>query len=369
MKPRPFVTLLGQKLSWYSTKVRAYLLFKGIDFFEESPTLITYYWTIRRRFGDPAMPALILPDGEWLQDSTLIIERLETLHPTPPIVPANPVQRFVAGLLELWADEFWHIGAVHTRWSYPEQNYPLWEAEMGRGFAPWLPAWLQRALARMPKKMMLDYLPLLGIVPAQIPLIDRWIARQLDALEAHFATMPYLLGSRPTIADFALFGPLDGHIYRDVSSRAALIDARPHLHAWIQRLSTRKPQPWPGELPDTDTIPPTLEPLLRDLLFEMTPYLDGICRELRAILPGLATGTRLPRMTAQITFPFADGRQFRQGMPYALWMTQRLLDQWRALPEDEAARVAATLGRYGGDAFLALDIPRLQRSGLHAVVG
>ena len=61
---RPFVTLFGQQLSWYSTKVRAYLKFKGIDFYEESPTLVTYYWTIARRFGNPAMPAV--PQGHAL---------------------------------------------------------------------------------------------------------------------------------------------------------------------------------------------------------------------------------------------------------------------------------------------------------------
>jgi glutathione S-transferase len=363
---RPFVTLYGQQLSWYSTKVRAYLKFKGIDFYEESPTLVTYYWTIPRRFGDPAMPAVVLPDGEWLQDSSLIIERLEAMYPEPSIVPADPLLRFSAGLLELWADEFWHVAAVHTRWSYPEQNYPLWEAEMGRGFAPWLPRWMQRRLARIPKKMMLDYLPELGIVPGQIPLIERWIARQLDLLDAHFAGMPYLLGSRASVADFALFGPLDGHIYRDLSSRAALIDSRPHLHAWIQRLSTRKPQPWPGEFIDSEQLPATLEPLLRDLFHEMTPYLQGLLAEVRALLPGLAPGARLPRATSRISFPFADGRQYRMGMPYALWMTQRLLDQWRAMPGPEAARVAAALKPYGGEAFFALDIPRLQRRGLHA---
>lgn len=368
-QPRPFLTLYGQKLSWYSTKVRAYLQFKGIDFFEESPTLITYYWTIRRRFGDPAMPAVVTPDGEWIQDSSIIIEWLEARHPEPAIVSPNPVQRFAAGLLELWADEFWHVAGVHTRWSYPEKNYPLWEAEMGKGFAPCLPGFLQRRLAAIPKKMMLDYLPQLGIIEQQIPLIDRWIDDQLDILEAHFASMPYLLGSRPSIADFALFGPLDGHIYRDVSSRGPLIDSRPHLHAWIQRLSTRKPQPWPGELTDSDSLPVSLEPLFRGVFREMTPYIEGIVREVRLMLPILRKGDRLPRFTPQVRFPFADGMHFRQGMPYTLWMTQRLLGQFKSLPQDETSRVSAAIKAIGGESFLALDIPCLQRQGLHAAVG
>lgn len=365
---RPFLTLYGQKLSWYSTKVRAYLQYKGIDFFEESPTLIAYYWTIRRRFGNPAMPVVVTPDGEWIQDSSIIIEKLEAAYPDPAITPANPVQRFTAGLIELWADEFWHVGAVHTRWSYPERNYPLWEAEMGKGLAPGLPSFLQRRLSAIPKKMMIDYLPQLGIVKAQIPLIDRWIDQQLDILEAHFATMPYLLGSRPSIADFALFGPLDGHIYRDVSSRGPLIDSRPHLHAWIQRLSTRKPQPWPGEFNDSDSLPETLEPLLRGIFREMLPYLEGVLLEVRTLLPGLVQGARLPRFTPQVSFPFADGNHYRQGMPYALWMTQRLLDEFKTMPREDASQVAAALKAVGGEKFLALDIPRLQRHGLHAAV-
>ena len=185
-----YVTLYGQKLSWYSTKVRAYLQFKGIDFFERSPTLLDYYWRIKRKFGDPAMPVVVTPEGEWIGDSTLIIERLEALYPEPSITPTNPVQSVLASLIELWADEFWHSGAVHTRWSFPEQNYPIWEQELGRGFAPGFPAFMQRALANIPKKMMVDYLKVLGIVPKQVPTIERWLDMQLDALDAHFATMP-----------------------------------------------------------------------------------------------------------------------------------------------------------------------------------
>ncbi len=365
-QPRPFLTLYGQKLSWYSTKVRAYLLYKGIDFFEQSPTLIDYYWTIRRRCGDPAIPVVVTAQGEWLQDSSIIIERLEELHPQPAVLPASPLQRFVAQLIELWADEFWHVAAVHTRWSYPEQNYPLWEAEMGRGFAPGWPGFVQCGLSAIPKKMMLDYLPLMGIVKEQLPLIDRWLELQLDALDAHFATLPYLFGSRPSIADFALFGPLDGHIYRDVSSRGPLIDRRPNLHAWIQRLSVRKPQPWPGEFLADDRLPQTLGPLLRSIFDEMTPYLEGVLREVRVLLPTLKPGQRLPRTTKEIHFPYAGGSQFRMGLPYTLWMTQRTLDDLRRMPAADADRVGAAVTAMGGERLLALDIPRLRRVGLHA---
>ena len=363
---RDELLLYGQMLSWYSTKVRAYLKYKGIDYTERSPTLITYYWTIRRRFGDPAMPAVVTPDGEWLQDSSIIIDHLEVRHPEPPVFPSNPVQRFAASVLELWADEFWHVAAVHTRWSFPEQNYPVWEAEMSQGFAPWLPRFLQRKIATIPKKMMLDYLPLLGIVPEQVPLIHRWIDWQLDALDEHFSTMPYLFGSRASIADFALFGPIDGHMYRDVSSRGPMIESRPHLNGWVGRLKQRRPEPWPGEFLAGDRLPDTLGPLFRSVFHEMEPYLEGTLREVEELLPTLKPGERLPRMTDKVTFPFCDGTHFRQGVPFALWMAQRSLDLLAGMGDADGARVRDWVRAMNGQRFLDLRIPRLRRAGLHA---
>ena len=360
------LTLYGQMLSWYSTKVRAYLKFKGIDYIEKSPSAITYYWTIRQRFGNPAMPAVLTPAGEWLQDSTVIIDHLEKYHPEPSIFPGGAVQRFAASAIELWADEFWHIAAVHTRWSYPEQNYPLWEAEMSQGFAPWLPRFLQKRIAAIPRKMMLDYLPELGIVKERIPLIDHWIAWQLDALDAHFATMPYLFGSRASIADFALFGPLDGHIYRDLSSRGPLIESRRHLHAWIQRLSQEKPSPWPGEFLDNDRLPETLQPVFRSIFDEMVPYLEGILVHVRPILRSLKSGERLPRFTDMISFPFGGSTHCRRGMPYALWMAQRSLDIVQGMSAEDAGKVRAWAESMNGGSFLAMQIPRLRRTGLQA---
>ena len=40
-------------------------------------------------------------------------------------------------------------------------------------------------------------------------------ARLLAALEAHFAVHDYVLGGLPSLADFALLGPLYAHLFRD----------------------------------------------------------------------------------------------------------------------------------------------------------
>ena len=88
--------LLGAQCSRYSARVRSYLIKKDIAFVERVPTAWTFQVTIRRRFGDAAVPVLILPDGEWLADSELILDRLEAQHPRDPIQPPDPLHAFVA---------------------------------------------------------------------------------------------------------------------------------------------------------------------------------------------------------------------------------------------------------------------------------
>jgi hypothetical protein len=77
-------TLYGMQISWYSAKLRPYLRFKGIPHVERLPSLYTCYHKIKKVCGNPALPVLVTPEGEWLQDTSIIIERLVALsvgHP------------------------------------------------------------------------------------------------------------------------------------------------------------------------------------------------------------------------------------------------------------------------------------------------
>ncbi len=77
-----------------------------------------------------AIPVVITPDGEWLQDSSVIIDELEKRFPEKPALPETPVLHFAAYLFELWGDEFWLPLAMHGRWSHAE-NLPFYAAEIG----------------------------------------------------------------------------------------------------------------------------------------------------------------------------------------------------------------------------------------------
>lgn len=92
-------------ISYFSGKMEAYLRYKGIPFERVEPSWGQIARTIYSETGHMKLPALQAPDGSWLRDTTPLIEWLEARHPEPPVPPADPAMRFLAHLLEDYADE------------------------------------------------------------------------------------------------------------------------------------------------------------------------------------------------------------------------------------------------------------------------
>lgn len=363
---RPYV-MHGWHLSFFSGKTRAYLRYKGVPFVDHEVDARTLMWTVPRKTGATVMPVVVTPDGQWLQDTKDITDALEQRFPQAPVKPATPRQRIAAQLLELWADEWWIPIAMHYRWVYPE-NYPLFEHDAGHALLPGFPWAVKKRLAAYVANKMRGYLPSVGVVPEQYALMERWTERMLDVLDRHFATMPYLFGTRPSIADFALLGPMYGHLGRDPMPRRTLVEPRPHLRAWIERMNA--PQPCSGEFLADDAIPDTLQPLFDAIFRELYPMLEAIRAEVQRALPTLpAERKRLPRVLGMIEFPMGEGRFRRAAMPYSLWMMQRIVDDYRSLPPDQRAAVDAWAATQGAPQAMAFDVgARLERTGLHVRV-
>jgi glutathione S-transferase len=356
--------LYSMQLSWYSAKVRPYLRFRRLPFDERTPTLREYRGEIRRRFGHAVVPVVITPEGEWLQDSSIIIERLEERFPGDPVLPVTPRQRMASYLLELWADEFWLPAGVHARWSYPK-NYPKWRDELSTAFAPRWPAPLNRLFPLSLKWFMQRVNLQVGAIPEQRPLIERWMERQLDALERHFAVHPWILGRRPSLADFALAGPLCGHLRYDLASSERWMRPRPHLYDWSERLWSGVPEasgPWVAD----DEVPTTLLSLLTTAMSEMTPYLDATA----SLVRGMSNGPsgHLPRTVGPVKVPYADATLTRLGLPYTLWMAQRVRDALDEMPPADVDEARAWIRSIGGQGFLDLQLPRLRRVAVHAAL-
>jgi glutathione S-transferase len=357
-------TLFGAEFSYYSGKTRSYLLHKRIPFVEKPANAWIYLSLLPRRVHAAVVPVVLTPEGEWLQDTSVIIDELEQRFPQTPVVPATPVQRLVAYLFELWGDEFLLPLAMHTRWNRPEHLdwYPM---QAGTVMLPGWPAFMQRWMGRKIANGMQGHVQTLGFDLAQSEVLDRFGQIQLDGLNAHFAQHKFLLGDRPCLGDYGLIGPLYAHIGRDPLSKRDLIDTRPHLKAWIERMF-QPDSSTDGEFLPDDQIPETLMPALRSIFDEMLPFLQG-CADAVSLTPLLASGTRkAPRFFGLFDYPLAGATHRRAAASYPVWMAQRLQNLHASMTVDEQQLVGDWLGRVNGSALLQLRLAKVERCGLAA---
>lgn len=355
--------LHGWQLSLYSGKARAYLRYKGIPFVEKPPRAWTMN-TIRRKTGVIVMPVVETPEGEWLQDTSHIMDVLEQRFPEAPVLPSTPRQRIAALLLEAWGDEFWLPSAMHYRWSFPDENFAMFQREGGDNLLPFAPRFVKNRLIAGAAAQMRSFLPGLGVVIGQAGTIEQWTEHQLDLLEAHFAQHPYLLGSKPSYGDFGLVGPLYAHLGRDPYPKRVLMGPRPALSAWIARMQ-EPAQPRSGAFLANDAVPPTLTPVLRSIFAEFWPYLELTLAEVaKQRTPAPGRGYR--RSLGEVRVPMAGRTLRRAAAPFSLWMAQRPLDAYTALSGPDRDAVDRWLATVGGEHAMRLAIrPRLKRLALH----
>lgn len=331
-------TMYGWELSYFSGKLRGYLRFKGINFTEKSPTARQLLRRIPKQTGASVLPVLKKPDGTWLQDTTATIEQLEREHPQPSITPTRPRQRIAAQLIEVWADEYWIPPAMHYRWSFPE-NYELFEREAGKNLLPWAPKFLRRRAAAKSANFLRGFLPHVGVTPETFGLIESWTEQILDVLELHLAEYDYLFGGRPSVGDFALIGPLHAHLNRDPYPKRELMDRRPKLQAWINRVHNGDAAS--GDWLKNDQIADTLSPLLDSLFAEFLPMIHAIVEktEQHVASKTLKPGDKMPRSLPTIKVPMADKHISRAAMPYSVWMMQRVKASYSKLNRNQRASV------------------------------
>lgn len=359
-------TLYGWHLSYFTGKALCYLRYKQVDFKLQAVNLFTLTRTIKRITGAAVMPVLKTDRGQWIQDTSEIIDFIETRHTNNPVRPDTPVQEFASLLLEAWGDEWWVPIAMHTRWNHPE-NYALFEHDAGKALLPWMPGFLQRKAAQRPAKMLKGMLPYVGIVPSQYKAMDDWATHMLDCLDEHFKVHPFLLGTRPSLGDFGLVGTMYGHLGRDPWPKRELLDPRKHLSAWLERMKNPAPHA-SGELFANDQIPETLNPVFRSIFREFIPMVKGIGDMTTAYAQAHGLHQRLPRRLGEVSTTM-NGEPFKRGaLPYMVWMMQRALDTYERMPDSERTEVRNWLRKHQAEDILNLNLPRVERRALTVAV-
>jgi glutathione S-transferase len=332
--------LIGAMVSLYTGKVRAYLDYKGIPYTEVAARREIYRDVIVPRTGVRFIPVLISDDDIAVQDSTAIIDFLEQRHPQPSVYPSGPLQRWVALLLETYADEWLVIPAMHYRWNVPE-NRAFAMFEFGRLSAPDATEAEQREIGERLAGPFAGALPALGVHPHSVTAIEQSYLSFLADFDRHLAEHPYLLGARPCIGDFALFGPLFAHLYRDPASGRLMRERAPRVAEWVTRMRDGKPAP--GDFVAEDAIPETLHPLLARLFRELAPVLESTAQALEAVDLKRAEAP-LPRALGTHSFRLGEVTSERAIYPANLWRWQRAADHYQAFDPAARARADALLG-------------------------
>ena len=316
------------EVSYFSAKVRPALRFKALHYSEVLPD---YRGVILPRTGLAFIPVLVTPEDDVLQDTSDILDALEARHPKPALYPTTPVQRLVAYLWELYADEFMILPAMHYRWSFPES-----EAKARRDFGALSGDF---DAANQFADRMSGSLPMIGVTKDTAPAIEAHLSDLLDAMSEHLAVHPFLLGDRPSLADCALMGPLYAHLYLDAVPGRLLRETAPRVCHWIERMNRPDPQA-PGDWLDKDALASTHRPLLELIGRDAVPYvLDAVAAFEDWADERPSSLEEPPRGVAKVRTALR-GVEFDRGVQsYSLYMLQRPLDAYLALSQSERAQV------------------------------
>lgn len=264
--------LMGLEASPYTMKVDAFLKFKGIPF-EWVSRSTRNEKLFQKHAKVQLIPLLFFPDGETMQDSTLILERLERAHPEPSIHPEDQTLWFLSCLFEEFGDEWCNKLMFFQRWFYDADAKATGkrlakERLQGR----WWGALAAPVAAHLLVRRMVPRLVYSGGNDTNIPQLKQSFEKLSALLNSHFHTRPYLLGGRPCFGDFGLWCNFY-EAWTDPTANAYLEANAPALVAYIERMRHPSVE---GPFETLDTLKPTLAPILSgDMATRFLPWMKA----------------------------------------------------------------------------------------------
>lgn len=250
--------IFGSELSPYSVKVRSYFRYKNVahEWILRSPAVQAEFQKYAKL---PLVPLVVTPDGEGIQDSTPILERFEASHREPSVTPDDPALAFVSALLEEYGDEWGNKWMFHYRWRYQPDVWATAERIALQMMGAQGTLAVAQARAAVAERMT-GRLGFVGSSDKTQPLIEASFKHVLALLDRHLATRPYLLGSRPAMADFGLWAQLY-EAASDPTPGAIMRASAANVIAWVQRMVSPKAE---GPFEAWAALAPTLMPLLKE---------------------------------------------------------------------------------------------------------
>ncbi len=226
-------TLHGFNPSPYSVKMRALMRYRRLPF----------VWHATGNPRDvavaaglpPVIPVLQFPDGRVMNDSTPLAYALEREHPGErSVVPDDPGFAYLSDLLEDFGDEWITKMMFHYRWTYAADREfaQVWVVSSRD---PVMEEGAPRQAMQSFNDRQVGRMAMVGCTEQNRPLIEESYRFMLDTLDCHLRRLPFLLGSRPSLADFGIYGQLQ-ILSVDPTPAAEMRARAPDVFCWLMRL-------------------------------------------------------------------------------------------------------------------------------------
>lgn len=220
--------LHGALGSPYSMKIRAILRYRRI----------THVWShgeaaraAQANVKAPVIPILEYPDGSFANDSTPLIYDLEERHKGRSIIPDDPADAFLAHLIEDFADEWLTKAMFGYRWLEEVDQIQMsrwlsFDVFKGSGTETVI------AAAEAFRERQVGRMALVGCTRENFALIEASARRVLQSLEAHVVNEHWMFGSRPSLAEFSVYGQLS-QLGVDPTAQSMMRSKFPFTYRWL----------------------------------------------------------------------------------------------------------------------------------------
>lgn len=229
------ITLHQFEISPFCDKIRRILHWKRQPYAVREVPLRDAFTAVKKINPIGKLPCLE-HDGRFIADSTDIAYYLEETFPDPALLPQDPKLRALVHFFEDWADESLYFYEMRLRFTVPHnarRNIPLLTAHD--------PGWMKAAAQLLIPPMMRGILSRQGLGRKPLGHVVRDVERHVDALSAWLGHGKWLVGDALSLADLSVFAELS--CVRGADEGARVIDARPAVVAWLERVdaATRAP--------------------------------------------------------------------------------------------------------------------------------
>lgn len=289
------------------------------------------------------LPTFYLPNAqgelEAAVDSTPLIRRFEADYLGRHAVPSNPVLGFINDLLEDYGDEWLTKAMFHYRWYYQDDI-----ATAGKILPRWsnnsAPENKLSEIGNFISHRQISRLYVVGSNDITAPVIEASYLRFLQIFDTLLQRHPFVLGDRPSSADFAIYAQLTQLAKFDPTPMKLCLEHAPRVHAWTDIVDDLSGQ---QAADDSWLKPDQIRAHLGDLLSEVgRVYIPALLSNIAAINAGD------DQMNATI-----DGQPWTQpAFPYQAKCLQTLRHAYFSLDPTDREGVDAILQGTGCEAFL-----------------